>query len=547
MSEEAKSHIKRWEQLAEGRGVWENHWDDLDRLMLRRGTGFSSTTVPGERRNDDLFDGTPLLAARGLANALGGMLRPEGQKLANIKTVEDADENSDEAKDWIADAEERMADEFNDPAARMRQATGECDMDLVVLGTGVIYEGEGRGANSLIFQSTGLKDSYPYFEEDGRPAGMYRVRELTVRQAVSMFGRENVSKTVREKYGNEKYEDKVRYLHCVTQREGGRSDAMLAKNAPYTDLWVDIEAKEEARSGGFREFPYIIPRWDTSSGESYGRSPGMIALPDASTLQAMGETILVAGQRAADPPLAMPFDGFMTEVNTYPGGLVYYDIGTAQTIGRLPIQPIETGAKLPITLDMQRDAREQVFRAFFRNILNLPVDGPNMTATEIMQRREEFLREIGPVFGRLETDYTAPMVERAFRIMLRAGKFLPIPEVLQGKSLRFEYESPVKRIRQQVEARAAEMWAQSIIATAVATARPEILDNVDFDELARFSHEAYGLPQKVLRGKDKVQSERTMRQQQQQAMAQMQAADQIASVAGKAAPALKLISGGQGA
>jgi hypothetical protein len=295
------------------------------------------------------------------------------------------------------------------------------------------------------------------------------------------------------------------------------------------DIWIELEAKHELAEGGFHEFPFIVPRWDTSSGEDMGRSPGMIALPDADTLQAMGETILIAGQRAADPPLAVPNDGSFDAINTFPGGLAYYDVETAIAVRGNPFFPIESGTNLPISRDMQQDSRQQVLNAFFKNILNLPVDGPDMTATEIIARKEEFIREIGPVFGRLETDYTAPMVERAFMIMLRAGAFLPIPEVLQGRNLRFEYESPVKRIRQQIEAAAARMWVQELI--VLSEVKPEALDLINIDEYGRFSAEALVIPRKIVNGKDVVEAVRQQRAEALQAQQRAMAIQQFAEVA----------------
>src|SRR3990167_7552906 len=124
---------------------------------------------------------------------------------------------------------------------------------------------------------------------------------------------------------------KIKVLHAVLPRENFREDALFSRNLPFQDIWIEIEAKHELFEGGFHELPFIVPRWDTSSGEDMGRSPGMIALPDADTLQAMGETILIAGQRAADPPLAVPNDGSFDAINTFPGGLAYYDLETAIT------------------------------------------------------------------------------------------------------------------------------------------------------------------------------------------------------------------------
>jgi len=196
-SARARKQLERFRAQQAGRGVWESHWDDLARVMLPRRLGFTSAVAPGEKRTNDLYDGTPMQAAVGLANAIGGMLRPDGEKIAYIKAADDADERIGEAKDWLAEKEEQLDDVLKDPKARLRQATGECDLDLVVFGTGCIFEGEGRGLDHLMFQSVHLKDAYPMFDAEGAPAGLRRRRKLTVAQAVEEFGLGNVSEEVR--------------------------------------------------------------------------------------------------------------------------------------------------------------------------------------------------------------------------------------------------------------------------------------------------------------------------------------------------------------
>jgi len=520
------SILERHKRLKGNKSQWNEHWDDLARIMLPRRIGFATTTVEGDRRTDDIYDSTPMQAARGLANAIGGMMRPEGLPEVEMMTDNDALNNSEEVKDWLADSEERLKDGFNNPKARFRQASSEKDLDLVVFGSAPMFIGEGK--SSLLFQSMHLKDATPIFNEEGSLDGMFRERKFTLRNAVTRFGLEKLSKASQETF-KKTPDEKILILHAVMPRKEARANALFAKDLPIADLWIEVEAKEILKEGGFHEVPFIYPRWDTTSGEDQGRSPGMIALPDGDTLQAMGETILIAGQRAADPPLAVPNDGAFSAVNTFPGGLVYYDVDTAAQLSGNPFFPMESGANLPITRDMQRDTRDQVWSAFFRNILNLPVEGPQMTATEVIQRKEEFIREIGPTFGKLETDDTAPTVERAFMIMLRGGGFLPIPEVLQGQNIRFEYNSPVKKIRQQVDAAAARMWANEQI--EIAQVKPEALDLINVDELARFSAEAAGIPKNIVNSVEEVDEIRQARAEAQEAEQQAQAAMQMAEIA----------------
>ena len=188
--------LRRRDRLHNDRGIWATHWDDLARVLAPRRLGFVTQTTTGERRTEDIFDGTGMQAARALANAIGTFLRPQGEPWFFIR----ADGATDgEGEEWIRDTEERMRDAFENPDARFLQATGECDLDLVVFGTGVLFEGEGE--RSLLFQTLHLKDALPMFSDSGVVEGVIRDHKLTVRQALRRFGdrvsRETISWTAR--------------------------------------------------------------------------------------------------------------------------------------------------------------------------------------------------------------------------------------------------------------------------------------------------------------------------------------------------------------
>ncbi len=279
--------IQRWRRLEGEKGPYLLHCEDLARVMLSGRVGFTTTTVEGARRTDEIFDGTPMQAARGLANAVGGMLRPEGLPQVEMKAEDDGLNEVGEAKDWMENSEERLKNAFNNPHARFRQASGEIDQDLVVFGTGVMFVGESQKSNRLLFQSLHLKDATVFFSEEGIPEGMFLKRKLAARQLEARFGREKLSDRTKER-AEKTPDDKIDVLHTILPREDSYANSLFSKNLPFADCWIEIDAKHEITQGGFNEFPFIVPRWDTTSGETYGRSPGMIALPDADTLQAMG-------------------------------------------------------------------------------------------------------------------------------------------------------------------------------------------------------------------------------------------------------------------
>ncbi len=122
------------------------------------------------------------------------------------------------------------------------------------------------------------------------------------------------------------------------------------------------------------------------------------------------------------------------------------------------------------------------------------------------------VREIGPLFGRLESDYTAPMVERAFNIMLRAGAFGDVPPILAGREVEFEYASPVRRTRQLIERQAAQMFRNEVFELQNA-GFSEARDHFNMDEYVRLQAVYGGAPLKVLNSPKVVQQLREQRAQ----------------------------------
>lgn len=542
-SARAKRRLERWRNLKTNKSRWMSHWEDLARLMLPRRMGFITQMTEGERRTEEIYDATAMRAARGLANGVGQLLRPEGEKFFFIRAEDDRLNQSDEVQDWLKRSEDRLHNSIFTPKARFRQAVGEADMDLVVFGTAINFVGLSRKARRLKFLTIDLKDVDIALDEEGNPDTVFQHRRFTLRQAEQRFTKGRLSEDLRRRLENRSEVDldtKYDFLRVVTPRTNGKVDAVLARNMPFTNDWIEVDSAHEVSEGGFREFPFVIPRWDTSSGEVYGRSPGMIALPDSETSNAMSETILVAGQKAADPPFFAPNDSSFDAINSFSGGISYYDVDTAVQLRGNPFFSMKNDYNLPITRDMQFDTRQQIEAAFFKNVFNLPIRGPEMTATEVITRKEEFIREMGATFGRLESDYLAPQVEIAFSLLLRIGEFNPIPEILLERDVRFEYTSPIKRIREQAEAAATRLWVQELI--VLSKVKPEVMDLVDSDGVGRHAARALDLPIGVVTSRDDVTAIRTQRAEAEREALEREKVTQEAEIAATGGKAVKDVS-----
>ena len=527
--------LARHRKLKGTRRTWEQTWQELAEVLLPRRADFTvQTTVDGERRTDNVYDSVPMQARRSLTTAIDSLIKPRNVQWFHVRPRNEDLTQDEEVMRWAEIAGKRMFNAIYSREARFIQRSGEVDNDLVTFGTGVMFTGEASRPGNLTFRSFHLRDTLICENADGVVDTVMITLHLTARQAVQRYGAENLSREINDALSMGKPEDTFEFLWVVMPRADADRTKLGAKNMPWASVVIECKAEKIVRESGFEEFPFAIPRWDTASGEVYGRSPGMLALPDSETLQAMGKTLLVAGQRATDPPMWALGDGLMSAARTFPGGITYIDGAVARQFGRVPIGELQTAAQIPVGREMQNDLREQIWGAFFRNVLQLPVNAPRMTATEIIERKEEMLRAVGPVFGQLETDYLAVIVERVFGIMFRAGAFPPVPEALLGQEIDFRFESPILRAQAQIEmvglSRSLEMLAP------VLQARPELLDNFDWDAITRDTPKAGGFTYKWLLPEEVRDQQRQARAQQQQMAEMAEMANSAAGAVGKLAP-----------
>lgn len=529
----AAQEIANWKKHKAKRSKWDSYWQELADVLHPVRADITSQTNPGEDRNNIIFDGAPMIARRSLANTLDGLLKPKTSKWFSMVPESSGLADSDEVKRWVDTVVDTMWREIYSKNARFIQRSGEVDNDLVTFGIGYLFIGERDDLSGLKFQSVHPKQVSIVENSDGVIDTVYYEFPLSARQALQKFGEDGLPKEIRDALQSGEESDKTfQFLQVIKPRTDRDTGSAGADNLPFASATFAVNDKKLMEETGFHEFPFAIPRWDTATGEIYPRSPGMMALPGAKTLQAMGKTLLVAGQKAVDPPMWALDEAVIGVPRTFPGGMTIIDSEAARN-NQQPFGVLNTGANMPLGLEMQNRTRQEVEAAFFRNVFNLPIDGPQMTATEVIQRREELVREIGPVFGRLETDYVGHTVERVFGILSRAGAFPPPPEELIGQEVKFEFQSPIQQARKQIEALSIANAVEAL--RPIVEFQPEVMDNFDGDEIMRDAPESFGVPPKWLRTRESVQE---IRQGRAEAQAQQEAlahAEQAASVAQKVA------------
>ena len=522
-----KGLLSRFDRLQGQRENWETHWQEVADYMQPRKADVTKRRARGDKRMEQVFDSSPIQAVELLAASLHGMLTNPSTPWFTLRFKDEEIENDDEAKLWLESSTDAMYTAFN--RSNFQQEIFELYHDLITFGTAAMFIEEDDD-DIIKFSTRHINEVFIAENDKGRIDTIYRKFKISARAAIQKFG-EAVSADVQTKAKKDPYEE-IEILHAVYPRTDFNPNKRDKANMPFESVYMEYKNGNELSVGGFREFPFVVPRYLKASNEIYGRSPAMTALPDVKMLNEMSKTTIKAAQKQVDPPLLVPDDGFLLPVRTVPGGLNFYRSGT-----RDRIEPLNIGANNPLGLNMEQQRRESIRAVFYVNQLMMQ-QGPQMTATEVIQRNEEKMRLLGPVLGRLQSELLKPLIDRVFAVLLRNNMLPQAPEFLSGRDVEIEYVSPLAKAQKSTELQSI-MRAVEILGS-LANVAP-VFDYVNFDNLVKHLADIVGVPQKILKTQSQVNAERQQAQAQQQEMQQMQQLQQVAKAGGDIAPLAKAL------
>lgn len=529
--EEIKRYTEKQKQLEADRSTWETHWQECMTYIVPRKEDVTATLVPGSRRNDELFDSTAIHANQLLAAALHGMLTNPTMRFFDLLMGDPALDQDEEVLDWLQKVAERMYVVMNN--SNFQTEVHEIYIDQGGIGTACLFMGE-HPDKIVHYNARAMKEIYCDENNLGLIDTVHRKFKWKPRQIIQEFGEDKVPAALVEDY-KKGCEDDFQVLHCVHPQDAD-ADPAQKQVFPIRSVYLLPEKNLILSRGGFREMPYAVPRWTKTSGEKYGRGPGMEMLPDIKMVNRMMETTLKGAQKMIDPPMGVEDDGVIGNVRLTPGGITIIRAGA-----QFP-QPLIKDTHVDFGYQMIEDVRKRIRSGFFVDQLQLK-DGPQMTATEASLRAEEMLRLMGPVLGRQHFEFLRPVIERNFGIMYRRGLLPPIPKKIQGRRFDVRYSSLAARAQRASDG---QNFARALqLAAPIINAKPEVLDNINGDKTLRYITDIYGVPQRIMNTEREKQEIREARAKAQAAAVQQQQKQQQADNVSKILPAAAQIQQAQ--
>jgi len=407
-------------------------WQQIADNFYPERAWFTVTREPGDEFASHLMTGFPVMARRDLGNAFGSMLRRD-KWFRIVPRDEEIEKHDVEARRWLEHASDRQYRLMYDPRASFVRTTKEGDHDFTAFGQCAISI-EVNQYQHLLYRCWHLRD-VAWAENISRQVDTVFLRhKMTCREMCGRF--KGVHRNVTEMMAKGKHFDEINCLWGVYPDGEGR----------WWSVHMDSDNDHVLEAVRMRYFPWVVPRWQTVSESQYAYSPAVVAaLPDARLIQAMTLTLLEAGELSVRPPLLAVQEAIRSDINLVAGGITWTDAQYDERLGEVLRPLAQDRSGFPSAFRIEESVKFGISDAFYLNKLNLPVTG-EMTAYEVQQRVQEFVRQTLPLFAPIEQEYNAALCDRTFEVLMLFGAFkdMPIPRSLQGQDVQFRFESPLQ-------------------------------------------------------------------------------------------------------
>lgn len=538
MASDIKELIKIGEELFTKRTSFISLLQEIaENFYPERADFTTGTCLIGADFAGNLMNSYPVLARRDLGNSLSSMLRPTSKEWFEM-SVMGRENLSNGSRKWLQEKSVLQRRIMYDRRAGFTKATKQGDHDFAAFGQTVISVETNRDRTRMLYRNWHIRDVAWMEDETGQIDTIYRRQKMPLRDIINLWGKDGLPQALKTAYDSNKLFEEFEVWHVVMPSTNYVGDKVW--RTPYVSVYLLKDQQHELECVGSWTKKYVIPRWQTISGSQYAYSPATItALPDSRLIQAMSRVLLEAGEKAVTPPMVATRDAIRGDVAVYAGGITWVDSEYDERLGEVlrPLTQDRNG--VPLGIEMQRDVKAMIQEAFYLNKLSMPTTGEEMTAYEVGQRVQEYIRQAMPIFEPMEAEYNGELCEMSFETIMRAGGFGPlleIPREISGEEVSFVFQSPLHDATERAKGQRF-LEAKSMLADAVSLDQ-SVAYMLDAKEALRDVLNAVGVPAKWLRDEQVVsQMEEDDREKADtmQMLQQMQAGADVAATMGASA------------
>ena len=556
MPADIKYLIEKRKVLVSKKEPWLNQFQILGKYIYTKKQQFQQDLGPGEFLNDGMInDSTAVRANSGMASAIMGALWKSGGKTFRIRRPKNIP-NTDINNKYYMDINQELTDAMEAVKAGFEVAFHEEICEEGAFGTACLALFQGDYENPLSFKSWSIQNILISEGPDGYIDTVYYDEKITIQNLADRYGVEKLPASLQEKYAD--LTRRTEQVILSVAIEPRPKDERKGKGvfgmpiASYHFLPEEGERGTILKESGYASMPARVGRWYKLANETYGRSPGMDALPAIMQINALKESFLVGVEKKVDPPVWVLDDGTLGAgvVDTSARGLSVFN-SMGRTPGQPPLGVLFDVGELQSCAAAIAETKEEILQHFLIDKLYDLNNKSRMTLGEAEMRYQIRGDALSSIYARYTAEILNPFITRAFEILFEMGLLgvaeddyatrtilesngiepVDIPTdvaeaILLGRKIyEIDYISPAAHVMREEEYRG--LMATVNNAIALAPVAPQVTDGLDVDIVLQHSAELSGAPMDIIVAADKIKQIRDARAKQQEMAMQVQAAESL--------------------
>lgn len=511
---------------------WMSYWQDVANFCLPRKAWITTIKITGEElKFNYLYDSRAILALKESASGFHSNLTNPASKWFDFRTLDDKFMQSGQNQRYFRECSQIQYGVNNN--SNFNETMLEYYTDDLCFGSTCMATEEDHKTH-VRYTSIPIEQINVELDERGELLNLYRNFKFTANQCLLKFGKDNISKGMKDAIKDNKGYNKFDVLHFVGPRyvrESGKEDY---GNMAYRSCWIAPKEEHELMEKGFTSNPYEFSRFWVHSDDIYGYAPAMDVLASIKLANAQKRTLIRRAMKDADQATMSPARYWIGRLSQNPAAMNYYDKSkyTKEDFGT-----IATGGNTQLSIEMMQMEQQLIDRGFYLTLFKALSDvTKDMNVPEVQKRISESLGLIGPVVGRMTKGISNSQL-RAFEILNKRGLFPPPPPELQNQDMGMIFLSPLAKAQRASELQGLSSWLSLL--GGMQPVIPDIMDNVDGDRIADGSADLFNVDPTYVREKNKITALRQQRAKAAQQQAQIEQAGQVAAAAKDGANAKK--------
>lgn len=514
----AKKIVERVDKMRSERASLETLWKEChDYTFPLRASGLSGNVFSADQAKSKVAELLTTEGTRGvrdIAAIIVGGMTPANSKWFEL-VIDDAETDEAEALKKASDVIFNMIHASNYDSEAV-----ESMIDNVIAGQSITYITTNDDDTGYSFEQWNLADVFiSSTRRDGVIDTVYHCYSMTAEQAVTEFA-DAVSSKIKDDAAKNPSQI-YKFIHYIAPRTDYIPGSPFNTALPFLSYHIDVDTKAVLRQSGYHEFPVCVPRWQKQKNSAYGVGlvydalPAIKELNELKRLEKLGLGIAAAGMYLAQD------DGVLNPsmMRIGPGEII--TVASTET----SVRPLASASNFNVTFSHE-DRLQNEIRAVLMADQLPPIDSGVRTATEFHVRLQYLRQLLGPVFGRLNSEWLQVLVLRCFGLALRNG-WIQLPETLANRAYNVRYLSPLAQAQREAEIAPIERFIGQL--GGVMQVAPDAIDNVDTDEVTKQLAEKQNL-NGVLRKPQDVKKIREVRAEAQEQQRQQELQNQISLV-----------------